>query len=273
MLSHTSNTFVSYNWPLKEADAVFCGIPFSSKTISKGAIYGPLMVRESLKLKHDYVAGKNIFERVKVCDVGDVDVLAGSFDKTAQRIKETIEEIKIANSGAFPIFIGGDHSITLPLVEALRPKTIVHLDAHADVEEDDESSYARHSHASWARHAAKLAKVVQVGVTVDTGASREVANAQGISVFRSAEEFLKSNIKIERPVHLTIDIDVLAPGFIGETGFPEGRMMPEELYKVLQQVDCDSLDIVEIADDKLPSKGGFVAAEIIMRVLGKRFLV
>ena len=65
---YTSNTFVSYNYPLGEADVVFLGIPFASTSISKPAIFGPIMVREALKMTEDFVEGVNLFEKLKVCD-------------------------------------------------------------------------------------------------------------------------------------------------------------------------------------------------------------
>ena len=132
---HTSNSFVSYNYPLKEADVVFLGIPFASASISKPALYGPVMVRESLKVKEDFIDGINLFEKLKLCDLGDMEVVPGSYELTAERIKQTINDI-MSESKAFPIIIGGDHSITLAITEALKPKTIVQLDAHADLRKD-----------------------------------------------------------------------------------------------------------------------------------------
>ena len=63
---YTSNTFVSYNYPLEEADVVFLGIPFASTSISKASIYGPLVVREALKVKEDFVGDVNLFEKLKM---------------------------------------------------------------------------------------------------------------------------------------------------------------------------------------------------------------
>ena len=71
---------------------------------------------------------------------------------------------------------------------------------------------------------------------------------------------------MERPIHMTIDIDVLENVV---TGYPEGRMKLEELLKIIEKIKPDSMDIVEIADDKLPSNTGFIAAEIIMNVLSR----
>ncbi|MFH0832628.1 MAG: arginase family protein [Candidatus Aenigmatarchaeota archaeon] len=263
---YASNTFVPYNYSLKEADVVFLGIPFASTSISSQSIYGPVMGRESLKLIEDFIDGKNLFDKIKVCDLGDLEVVPGSYELTAKRIKETISDILDANKSAFPIFVGGEHSITLPIVEAMRPKTIIHLDAHADIRKDYLEN--KYSHQSWAYHASKIAKLVQIGVTTHNKEELEFIKKSRIQNF-TPEQFMKSKLTFQRPVHLTIDVDVFSPQYV-ETGLPEGAMTPKEIFKILGKISCDSLDIVEIADNRLPSKSGFLAAEIIKRVLARR---
>ena len=261
---YTSNTFVSYNHPLKGADVVFLGIPFASASVSKPAIYGPVMVRESMKLVEDFVDGVNLFEKLKVCDLGDLEIVPGSYELTAKRIRETIQDILSENKNAFPIFIGGDHSITLAITEALKPKTIVQLDAHADLRKDYLGN--KYMQQTWAYHAAKFSRIIQIGVQSWNKEEIEIKeNIESLSI----NDFLKANIKLENPIHLTIDIDVFDPSYV-ETGLPEGSAKPGEILAVLEKINCDSLDIVEIADDKLPSKTGFLAAKLIKNVLSKR---
>lgn len=268
---YTSNTFVGYNHPLKEADVVFLGIPFAGTSVSKPAIYGPIMVRESMKLTEDYVhvrgvklSGKNIFEKLKICDLGDLETVPGSYELTAERIRQTIEDIRQENKNAFLIFIGGEHLITLPIVESLKPKTIVHLDAHSD----SRSEYLgnKHMHQTWAYHAGRIASIIQLGVTTWNKEEKENLGKNNIN-FYAAEDFFRKSVKMQHPVHLTIDIDVLQGV---ETGLPEGRMDMDTLMKIIDKVQCSSMDIAEIADDRLPSRTGFMAAHIIKKVLSKR---
>jgi agmatinase len=254
---YTSNTFVPYNHPLKEADVVFLGVPFTSTSISKPAMYGPTIVRDGLRLS------EGVPNR-KFCDLGDLEVVPGSFELTAERIRETIKEIREANQRAFPIFIGGDHSITLPIAETLQPKTIVQIDAHSDTYKEYLGN--KYGHGTWAYHASKTAKVIQIGVVSLNDEERKfLAKSKDVQTFSFAD-FMKFRPKIERPVHLTIDVDVLDPSYV-ETGFPEGMMKLDELVQLLEKIKCDSLDIVEIADTHLPSKTGFIAAQIISKVL------
>ncbi len=254
---YTSNTFTPYNYPLKEADIAFLGIPFTSTSISKPAMYGPLMVRDALRLTEE-------LPNKKFCDLGDLEVVPGSYELTAERIRETIKEIKETNPKAFTLAIGGEHLITLPLVEMLKPKTVIQVDAHSD----SRSNYlgCEYSHDTWAFHASKITKLIQIGLTAVGGEEKKfLAKTKSIQTF-SIIDFLRFMPKIERPVHLTIDVDVFDPSYV-ETGFPEGKARPEEVFSVLDKIKADSMDIVEIADDRLPSKTGFLAAQIIKRVL------
>lgn len=263
---YTSNSFVAYNYPLNEADAVFLGIPFASASIGKPALYGPLMVRESLKLTEDFINNVNIFEKVKICDLGDIEIVPGSFELTAKRIRETIVDIKNENKNAFPVFVGGEHSITLPVAETLKPKTIIQIDAHSDTRKDYLEN--KYTHQAWAYHASKFAKIIQIGVrTWNREEAEFVKKGKNIEV-STIKDILKKNL--ERPVHLTVDVDVFAPPYI-ETGLPEGDMRPQDIFPMLEKIKFDSMDITEIADDRLPSKTGFLAAEIIKQVLYKKF--
>ncbi|MBI2076119.1 MAG: arginase family protein [Candidatus Aenigmarchaeota archaeon] len=260
---YTSNTFVSYNHPLKEADVVFLGIPFAGTSVSKPAIYGPLMVRESMKLMEDFVDSVNLFEKLKVCDLGDLEIVPGSYELTADRIRQTIADIRNENKKSFLIFIGGEHLITLPIIEATKPRTIIHLDAHSD----SRSEYLgnKFMHQTWAHHAGKIADIIQLGITTWNKEEKENLGKNNIN-FYAAEDFITKPPKMQHPVHLTIDIDVLQGV---ETGLPEGRMDMDTLMKILDKTDCNSMDIAEIGDDRLPSKTGFMAAHIIKKVLSK----
>lgn len=262
---YASNTFVSYNYPLKEADVVFLGIPFASTSVSKPALYGPLMIRESLKLMEDFVNGNNIFGSLKVCDLGDIEVVPGSYELTAQRIRETVQDIREANRKAFLIFIGGEHLVTLPIAEALKPKTIVQLDAHADCRADYLGN--KYMHQTWAHHASKFSDIVQIGVTSLSREEDEYLSRKKNITQLSALKFLKKPPAMKKPVHLSIDIDVLEGA---ATGLPEGRLMLEQVLDIVAKVPCDSMDITEIADDRLPSVTGFRAAKLILHALANR---
>ncbi len=266
---YTSETFVPYNYPLKEADVIFLGIPFSSTSTSAASNYGPTVVREALRLSESRLGN------VKICDIGDLEVVPGSFELTAQRIKDTIEEIALERSEntqyPFVLAVGGNHSITLPLCEALRPKTIIVLDAHADCRRDYLGN--PHTHQTWAYHASKFAKIINIGLNaLSTEEENEIRTNENI-ICTTPEEFLETCREIEEPIHLSVDVDVLDPSYV-VTGLPEGKMKPEQLFHILEVLakHISSMDIVEIADTQLPSKTGFLAAKMIKEVLERKFI-
>ena len=260
---YTSNTFVDYNYPINEADVAFLGIPFVSTSISKPARFGPVVVREALKLMSGSYGSKDVFGRYKFCDLGNLEIVEGSYEKTAERIKDTVTEIM--KHPVFPVFIGGEHSITLPITEALKAKTIIQFDSHPDLLSHFKGN--EYSHSTWAFHASRFAKLIQIGVNVQEPEERENAKTNDVIRIDSADQLKET--KIERPLHLTVDVDVFDPIYV-ETGFPEGKMTKEQFFSFLEKINPDSLDIVEIADDRLASRTGFLAAEIIKRVLAAR---
>ncbi len=266
-MMYTSNTFVPNNYELREADVVFFGVPFGATSVSKPAIYGPVMIRQSLKIVEDFVPG--MYEKIKICDLGDLEFVPGSFDLTAERVRKTIKDIMAVNKKAFIVLVGGEHSITLPLTEILKPKTIVHFDAHGDCLPDYLGN--KYTHQTWAWHASKFSHIIQLGVNTKTLGEENVIKELNIERF-SFMDFIKKTPKMEKPIHVSIDIDVFDPSFVGETGFYEGKATKEDVFGALEKINCDSLDVMEICDDKLPSKSGFLASDIIQRVLAKRFL-
>jgi agmatinase len=262
---YASNTFVPFNYPVEEAKIVFLGIPFSSTSISDSSNFGPVMVREALRITEplEPKTRKN-FMKEKICDIGNIDVVPGSYELTAERVKETIDHIKSANPDAFLITIGGDHLITLPVVEALKPKTIIQLDAHRDLRENFLGN--EYSHATWANRAKKSldCDIIQIG-TREIGEEeieieKELGIKNGISEIKNASE----------PIYLTIDMDVFDPCYV-ETGFPVSNgMAPKQVFEIIEMLKGKKIlgmDINEISSRELPSKTGFLAAELIRKMI------
>ncbi len=262
---YVMKSFVPYEYDVKDADAIFLGVPFSSTSVSLPSIYGPTIVRESMKIIEGNKNGKNIFEDMKIVDVGDVEIVPGSYELTRERIIQTINDIKSINDQASLIFIGGEHLITLPIIEAIKPKTIIQFDAHSDLRDDYMGN--KFSHTTWAKRALeKGIKIIQYGVR-SKSSGEDNLDVLDIGKNDLTEEFLKS---LEKPIHLTIDIDVLDMPYI-KTGLPEPNgITPGELFNAVSKISkyADSMDIVEIADNKLPSNTGIISANII-----KNFLV
>ncbi|UCG95087.1 MAG: arginase family protein [archaeon] len=259
-LLFASKSFVP-EYPLAEADVCFLGVPFDSTASSVGnQRFGPVLVRQALKNMITYMPGRkrNPFREKKVCDLGDVDVVFGDYGETARRIKDTVKSIRNANAGVFPVFIGGEHLATLPIVEALKPRTIVQLDAHRDL-----VSGSGYAHNTWVYFAANRGfNLVQIGVRC-----WQEEEGRWCKKFR-----VKKDLKeIKDPVYITIDMDVFDPAYAPDTGFQEpGGLSPKDVFKIIDRVFMHKvvgMDVMEIASDRFNNPTSSLAARVILRAL------
>lgn len=262
---YTKRTF-DYEHPLPEADTALVGIPWDSTETGKSVKHGPLFIREALRNLpgYDPQSGINPFEG-KFCDLGDIEVVPGSWEMTKQRIGDTIREMFATNSRVFPVFLGGDHLITLGILESLPYDkiTVIHFDAHRDLLPDWLGN--RFSHITWANHIASNPRfeLVQLGI-------RSWSKDEEPLIARLEDTFKD----IDNPVYITVDLDVFDPGFAPEVGTPEAcGLSPEEFFDILEDACRNKvigLDIVECASDKVGTPTAVLAAQIIKKVLLSR---
>ncbi len=244
---------------LEKADWIVMGVPFSSTSIGRGSKFGPRVIRAGINLLEgmDKELGINVFKKWEICDLGDLRVVPGNYLKTSKRLKQTIKDVRKVNSGARFCFLGGEHLITLPAVQALKPETVVQLDAHRDLNEEWEGE--KYSHTTWAYNAAKEVDLRQIGVR--TASEEQEKNFKQLNV----REDLK---RLKSPVYLTVDTDILDPGLV-ESGLPEPNGLSlDELFSLLDDVGpVVGFDIVELSSTDLASKSGALAGSIFRRIL------
>ncbi len=251
-------SFMRDDYSLKDVDICLLGIPFDSTSISHGSRFGPAAIREALKdiEGYDSKTGLDPFEKLRIVDLGDIEIVPGSYKLTAERITDTIEWIREQNPDVFVLSLGGEHLISLPVIETLKPETVVQFDAHADLREDFIGN--EYSHATWAYHIAKGFNLIQKGVR---SWSREEENAL---------KELRDN-KFSSPAYLTVDIDVFDPSIAPETGLPEPSGWSfDEFCKNLNSLKKENLigaDMVEVAPSGFNSPTAFLAANVIKRIL------
>lgn len=124
-------------------EAAFVGVPFDTGTTYRpGTRFGPQAVRRISAVYDGYsVDGAvDLFEELDICDAGDVFVIPGNIEKTFDQVSAAISHIY--TSGAFPIIVGGDHSLGYPNVRGIAPHIdgnvgIIHFDRHIDMQEMD----------------------------------------------------------------------------------------------------------------------------------------
>jgi len=192
------------------------------------------------------------------------------------------ETEKLLESGKFLTFFGGEHSISIGIIEAFRNKhpdlSVLHLDAHADLRESYLGS--EFNHACAMHRASKTCNLVQVGIrSMDVSEKKHI---QKENCFYAHE--LKSDLswidlsvgQLSEKVYLSIDLDVLDPSIMPSTGTPEpGGLdwdtMMTYLKKVTQQTEIVGFDIVEFAPIQNLKAPDFLVAKLYYKLLSYIF--
>jgi guanidinobutyrase len=221
-------------------DACFVGIPMDIGASNRsGTRHGPRQIRaESVMLRpYNMATGAAPFEAMQVADIGDVAINTFDLKKTVDLITEAYHGILA--TGCIPLTLGGDHTLTYPILRAVAakhgPVALIHVDAHADI--NDEMFGEKIAHGTPFRRAFEAGclqndKVFQIGLR-GTGDSPDDFNwgrKNGWTVIQAEECWYKSltplmadiRAKIgDTPVYLTYDIDSLDPAFAPGTGTQE----------------------------------------------------
>jgi agmatinase len=183
-------------------------------------------------------------------------------------------------SGKFLVTLGGEHSITPPLVAAAAARhqglTVLQIDAHADLRDGYQGEH--HSHASAMRRSLEFAPVVQVGIR--NISREEVAELPNLAAtifydwnMRDDPEWMSRVIEaIKGPVYLTIDLDGLDPSLMPAVGTPEpGGLAWRELMTLLRRVFTErevvACDVVELCPIAGMWSSNFVAAKLVYKLL------
>ena len=276
-------TFMNLPWitdPIqlraRNVDVAIVGAPFDDAVSHRsGARFGPRAIREAQYTSgsvNSLQLGIEPFEHLTVVDAGDANIVPAWIERAHALIYRKVREV--AETGAIPIVLGGDHSITWPsataVAEVRRPGSIgiVHFDAHADTANDDWGVLA--GHGTPMRRLIESGAVdgrnfVQVGLRgywppVDVF---EWMQEHGLRYHfmteieeRGADAVIDDAIAeaLDGPdaIYLSIDIDVVDPGLAPGTGTPEPRgLLSRELIRAIRRifgaVDLSGMDIVEVS--------------------------
>ena len=261
-----------------EYDMAIIGIPFDEKSCYlKGPSKGPRAIREAStgKAINPWTElGVNLEEETVLVDLGDIDV-TGDFKNVFSRIEERIFEI--LEREAVPIVLGGDHSISLPVVRAFsrkfRPLDILHFDAHPDLYEELYGD--RYSHACpFARiMEERLAQnLVQVGVRTATGEQRAKASKHGVRIIEMKD--FKENLTLDfsNPLYISFDMDALDPAYApGVSHHESGGLSTRQAINVIHALNARivGLDVVEVNPERdITGITTAAAVKIIKEVAG-----
>lgn len=258
-------------------DAAFVGVPLDIGTSNRpGTRFGPRHIRAESALIRPYnmATGAAPFDKLRVADLGDVPINPYSLPKSLDIISHHYQQI--AAAGCIPLTLGGDHTIALPILRALSkvhgPLALIHVDAHADVNEHMFGEAI--AHGTPFRRAVEeglLAcdKVWQIGLRGSGYAADDFdwPRAQGFELVLAHEVWWQSlaplmarvreRIGPQHPVYLSFDIDGIDPAYAGGTGTPEigGLTVPQalEIVRGCRGLNLVGGDLVEVSPPYDPS--------------------
>ena len=274
-------------------DVVIVGAPTDTAvTYRPGARFGPRAIRSASYLRrsiHHLGLKVQPLKVLRVFDYDDADVVPGDIERTNEAIKAKVGEV--AQAGAIPIVLGGDHSITFPSATAVADQVghgrlgIVHFDAHADT--GDDAWGALLSHGTPMRRLIESGAVpgksfVQVGLrgywpTPDIFDWMQEQGMRWHTIHdiqrRGFDAVLTEAIEqaLDGPdrIYLSVDIDVLDPAYAPGTGTPEpGGLTTRELLMAVRDVtlrtELAGADVVEVSP---PYDSAGITAEAAHRVV------
>lgn len=256
---------------LAGVDAAIVGVPFDSGTSYRsGSRFGPRRVREASLMLWGYnpVQGVAPLDRLNLVDYGDVDVVPVDIRATMARVTETVGAVLAQDVTV--VVLGGDHSISLPLLRAhaakFGPLAVVHFDAHPDTWNDEFGEDFPYSHGTPFRRALEEGLIdpgayIQVGIRgpLSGPGDMETARGLGAEIVRIEEAFeIGVPAVIERihqrvggkRVYVSLDIDAADPAYAPGTGTPEvGGFTSYQLLQLvrgLHGLDLVGFDLVEV---------------------------
>lgn len=260
------------------AEIIVLGVPFDRySSFRRGAASAPPRIREALFIESSNMWTENMIDLRTSSRWQFIDDLGFTNHTEAfSQIEDKIDEL--INRKARVISLGGDHSITYPIIRAYRKKynnlNILQLDAHPDLY--DELDGNRHSHACpFARIMEEnlVKRLVQAGVRTLTGHQRDQAKRFEVEIIEMRNINKLDEIKFNGPVYLSIDMDCLDPAFApGVSHHEPGGMSTREVIEIIQHLKGELIgaDIVEYNPDRdLQGVTGMVAGKLLKEVIGK----
>jgi arginase len=271
---------ITKNSELQPGEIAVLGVPFDrNSSFRRGSALAPVQIREAL-----FSESTNMWTE-KGIDLGTISgwkafddlALSGLDSKTAfATIESAIHEL--LKRKARVVALGGDHSITYPIMRAYGRKysnlSILQLDAHPDLY--NELHHNRYSHAcQFARIMEEnlVQRLVQVGVRSITGQQREQAKRFNVELIEMIEKTRINELTFTGPVYLSMDMDCLDPAFApGVSHHEPGGMSTRDVVEIIQNLKGNLVgaDIVELNPELDPLKiTGMVAGKLLKEILGR----
>jgi agmatinase len=220
--------------------------------------------------------------RIGICTLPEMELPFAGMDEVVGEIRRVASEI--VNRGKFPVVLGGEHSITPPVVAALAAKhkglSVLQIDAHADLR--DSFMGTPHNHACAMRRTLEHAPITQVGIrslSTEEAAAIPSLKTRVFYDFNMRQDPAWIDRVVESlgdKVYITIDVDGFDPAIMPATGTPEpGGLSWHEglslLRRVIERRQVVGCDIVELSPMPGNAAPNFLCAKLVYKILSYRF--
>lgn len=252
--------------PIEQAHIIVLGIPFdSTQTGGTGSRYGPTSIRlASYELEHYDFSTNTDLSDIMLADIGDIDCVPGSATLTLERLESTLNYIP---SDTFLISLGGEHSVSTPIVKYLSPDMVVSFDAHPDLRnsymgnEDSHSSVMRRIHESGK-------DITLIGVREGSKEEHDYAIENNIHIY-GAENCNDVKLPCGKRIYISIDLDVFESYMNVGNPVPGGMQFNDvcsKLSTLFRDNDVCGVDIVELCSIG-PDNSAMVAAKLLFKII------
>jgi agmatinase len=267
--------FISATSSFEEAKVVVLGCPYDgSASFRSGARFGPSAIRKAswgIETFSPYF-GRDL-DQLSLHDMGDLELPLGEKKASIDLIRQALH--KIVSEKKFPIILGGDHLITLPILEEVLPiypdLHLLQFDAHTDLRQDYLGETLSHC-TVMRRLIDRLGKgrFHQVGIRSGTEEEFKLARKMRSIVYPNSDS-LRSMVKRlkNHPVYITLDLDVIDPSLLPGVGAPEpGGFTFQGFISILKELEplhVIGFDLVELTPDYDPTQVSSLTASVILR--------
>jgi agmatinase len=254
-------------------DFALVGIPMDLGVTNRaGSRFGPRALRAVERVgPYEHVLRMAPLAEARFADIGDA---AMSSRFSLAQCHEDIEAFfaKIVEAGVVPLSVGGDHSISLPILKAVgrkRPVGMLHIDAHCDTSGPYEGSKFHHGgpfRQAVLEGVLDPERVIQIGIRGGAEYLWEFSYESGMTVLHAEDVAARGvdavvakarEVLADGPTYVSFDVDSLDPGFAPGTGTPEvGGLTPREALAILRGcngIDVVGADVVEVAPSYDPT--------------------
>ncbi len=265
---------------LQSKDLAILGIPFdANSSFLKGPSQAPQTIREQLHCgSANYFTehGTNLETENHLKDVGDI-----SFSKEKRwfdAIYETSSEI--LEKDARVLSLGGDHSVTWPIIRAyaqkFQPLTLLQIDAHPDLYNDLDGNKASHA-CPFARimEEGLVTRLVQIGIRTLNEHQREQAEQFGVEIIEMKDWSINKLPSFDTPLYLSLDLDGLDPAYApGVSHHEPGGFSTREVLNIIQTLNpvLVGADVVELNPSRDPVGMTAMLAAKLMKELAEKIL-